>query len=61
MKLLYVGDPMCSWCYGFGKEMTALMTLHPGLELEIIVGGVRAGYCSESCSRAEKKALDVHC
>jgi putative protein-disulfide isomerase len=43
MKLLYVGDPMCSWCYGFGKEMTALMTLHPGLELEIIVGGVRAG------------------
>jgi putative protein-disulfide isomerase len=43
MKLLYVGDPMCSWCYGFGKEMTALMALHPGLELEIIVGGVRAG------------------
>ena len=43
MKLLYVGDPMCSWCYGFGKEMTALMALHPGLEMEIIVGGVRAG------------------
>jgi putative protein-disulfide isomerase len=34
---------MCSWCYGFGKEMTALMAMHPGLELEIIVGGVRAG------------------
>jgi putative protein-disulfide isomerase len=29
MKLLYVGDPMCSWCYGFGKEMTELMTMHP--------------------------------
>lgn len=43
MKLLYVGDPMCSWCYGFGKEMSALMAMHPGLELEIIVGGVRAG------------------
>jgi putative protein-disulfide isomerase len=43
MKLVYVGDPMCSWCYGFGKEMTALMRLHPGLELEIVVGGVRAG------------------
>jgi putative protein-disulfide isomerase len=43
MKLLYVGDPMCSWCYGFGKEMTELMTMHPELELEIIVGGVRAG------------------
>ncbi|SDF58928.1 MULTISPECIES: DsbA family protein [unclassified Duganella] len=43
MKLLYVGDPMCSWCYGFGKEMTALMAMHPGLELQIIVGGLRAG------------------
>jgi len=43
MKLLYVGDPMCSWCYGFGKEMTELMAMHPGLDLDIIVGGVRAG------------------
>jgi putative protein-disulfide isomerase len=43
MKLLYVGDPMCSWCYGFGKEMTELMAMHPELDLEIIVGGVRAG------------------
>lgn len=43
MKLLYVGDPMCSWCYGFGKEMTALAALHPGLALGIVVGGVRTG------------------
>jgi putative protein-disulfide isomerase len=43
MKLVYVGDPMCSWCYGFGKELSALMRLHPGLELDIVVGGVRAG------------------
>jgi len=43
MKLLYVGDPMCSWCYGFGKEMTELMAMHPELDLDIIVGGVRAG------------------
>jgi putative protein-disulfide isomerase len=43
MKLVYVGDPMCSWCYGFGKEMTALMQSHPDLALEIVVGGVRAG------------------
>jgi putative protein-disulfide isomerase len=43
MKLVYVGDPMCSWCYGFGKELSALTALHPTLPLEIIVGGVRAG------------------
>jgi len=43
MKLIYVGDPMCSWCYGFGKEMSELTALHPDLELEIVVGGLRAG------------------
>ncbi|MBQ5949274.1 DsbA family protein [Massilia sp. ST3] len=43
MRLIYAGDPMCSWCYGFGKELSALMTLHPGLRLDIVVGGVRAG------------------
>lgn len=43
MKLIYVGDPMCSWCYGFGKELSALTARHPELPLEIMVGGVRAG------------------
>jgi len=43
MKLIYVGDPMCSWCYGFSKELSALTALHPALPLEIMVGGVRAG------------------
>ena len=43
MKLLFVGDPMCSWCYGFGKEMTALSERHPELPVEILVGGLRAG------------------
>ncbi|MES2164571.1 MAG: DsbA family protein [Pseudomonadota bacterium] len=43
MKLIYVGDPMCSWCYGFGKEMTALSERPPELPVEILVGGLRAG------------------
>jgi putative protein-disulfide isomerase len=43
MRLIYVGDPMCSWCYGFDKELAALMERVPDLGLEIIVGGVRAG------------------
>ena len=43
MKLVYVGDPMCSWCYGFGKELAQLLALNPALELEIVVGGLRAG------------------
>lgn len=43
MTLIFVGDPMCSWCYGFGKELAELMALHPDLPLDIVVGGVRAG------------------
>ena len=43
MKLLFVGAPMCSWCYGFGKELGALTARHPELPLQILVGGVRAG------------------
>lgn len=43
MKLVYVGDPMCSWCYGFGKELAQLKEQHPEIELEIVVGGLRAG------------------
>jgi putative protein-disulfide isomerase len=43
MTLIFVGDPMCSWCYGFGKELAGLMALHPDLALDIVVGGVRAG------------------
>jgi len=34
---------MCSWCYGFGKELAQLRAQHPALELDIVVGGLRAG------------------
>ncbi|CAG4921942.1 hypothetical protein R52603_05575 [Paraburkholderia saeva] len=43
MKLIFVGDPMCSWCYGFGKEMAAVVESMPGLEVQIVVGGMGAG------------------
>jgi len=43
MHLIYVGDPMCSWCYGFGKELSAVLETEPGLSMEIVVGGLRAG------------------
>ncbi|KQV68098.1 DsbA family protein [Rhizobium sp. Root1220] len=43
MKLTLVADPMCSWCYGFTKEMTELQQRHPEMELEVVMGGLRAG------------------
>lgn len=44
MNLIYVADPMCSWCYGFAGPMDALLA-EPGeaapLQLAIVVGGLR--------------------
>lgn len=43
MKLIFVGDPMCSWCYGFSKEMTSIVGNMPELDVQIVVGGMTAG------------------
>ena len=42
--LLYIADPMCSWCYGFAPVIEAL-AVHFGdrLPVRIMVGGLRAG------------------
>ncbi len=41
-KLIYIGDPMCSWCYGFSPELSeALETLGDEVELEVLLGGLR--------------------
>lgn len=42
MKLIYVGDPMCSWCYGFSPELEEVVTHYKGtLGLEMVMGGLR--------------------
>ncbi|HEV7777040.1 MAG TPA: hypothetical protein VGO76_09250 [Luteibacter sp.] len=43
MTFIFVADPMCSWCYGFGKELTALRESFPEVALDVVVGGLRAG------------------
>lgn len=44
MNLIYVADPMCSWCYGFGRSIDALLA-EPGaaapLRLALVMGGLR--------------------
>lgn len=40
--LIYIADPMCSWCYGFGPEITALHQGLPEVPVELVVGGLRA-------------------
>ena len=45
MKLIYVGDPMCSWCYGFAPQLEKIVeSLDPGTDLEVVNGGLRPYY-----------------
>lgn len=44
-RLLYVIDPMCSWCWGFAPVARALVTQAQaaGVELHLVMGGLRTG------------------
>jgi putative protein-disulfide isomerase len=41
MHLLYFADPLCSWCYGFGPELSKLLVRHPDARLDLVMGGLR--------------------
>lgn len=40
MRLLYVMDPMCGWCYGFEPELEEFLDKHPAAEVDWIMGGL---------------------
>lgn len=44
-RLLYVMDPMCSWCWGFAPVAEALaeQASAAGVPLHLVVGGLRTG------------------
>ncbi len=43
-RLLYIADPMCSWCYGFAPVMASLRrAFGQRLVVESIAGGLRPG------------------
>ena len=44
-RLLYVMDPMCSWCWGFAPVAAALIAQaqQAGVETRLVVGGLRTG------------------
>lgn len=57
--LVYVADPMCSWCYGFGPELKALLDTMPDARLDIVVGGLRA-YNKEVMDEQKRQTILGH-
>ena len=58
-RLLYVADPLCSWCYGFGPELARLLERHPSIPVELVMGGLRPGN-REPMSEAFRMMLRSH-
>lgn len=48
--LIYIGDPMCSWCYGLSDELSTVLEHYEGtLDYELVMGGLRP-YNTETMS-----------
>jgi putative protein-disulfide isomerase len=58
-SLVYVGDPMCSWCYGFGVPLQKLLQQLPDVPLAMVLGGLRA-YNKEVMPATLKDTLHHH-
>lgn len=42
-EIIYVGDPMCSWCWGISNHLRQLKESNPHYKFTIVVGGLRPG------------------
>ncbi len=59
-KLIYVGDPMCSWCYGFSPELSKLVsTWGDQADFEMLMGGLRP-YAREPMDERTSRFLHRH-
>lgn len=58
-SLVYVADPMCSWCYGFGPELAAVRARLPEVPLLLVMGGLRA-FNTQVMDAAMKSMLREH-
>lgn len=52
-----MGDPMCSWCWGFAPEIESLAKDH---RVEVVVGGLRPGPAAEPLEERLARFLENH-
>ncbi|WP_288376228.1 DsbA family protein [uncultured Pseudomonas sp.] len=59
-RLLYVMDPMCSWCWGFAPVAEALIAQarEAGVPTRLVVGGLRSG--SSALDTSTRKYILEH-
>jgi len=58
-ELVYIGDPMCSWCWGFAPALDRLVNQHE-IPLRIVVGGLRPGPSAQPLEPGLRGELRSH-
>lgn len=56
VEFVYVGDPMCSWCWGFAPVLDRI-DAHYDLPVRTVVGGLRTGPAAEKMDPEARAAL----
>ena len=60
-EIIYIGDPMCSWCWGFAPVATRLAGRFSGAAaFRIIVGGLRPGQHAAPLDAGLKTSIRGH-
>jgi putative protein-disulfide isomerase len=59
-EIIYVGDALCSWCYGFSPEITTVKNYYSSVaDFKLVNGGLRPG-TTKPMDAAMKKTLAHH-
>jgi putative protein-disulfide isomerase len=58
-EVIYVGDPMCSWCWGVAPAMHQIAA-RDDVDLRVIVGGLRPGPNARPLDDAMRQELAHH-
>ncbi len=59
LDLVYVGDPMCSWCWGFAPTLAAVQARFT-LPLRLVLGGLRPGAAAETLTHHARARIADH-
>ncbi|MDP8928525.1 MAG: DsbA family protein [Actinomycetota bacterium] len=59
LEFIYVGDPMCSWCWGFAPVLERLDERYD-VPVRIVVGGLRPGDAAEPLDDGTRRTIAHH-
>jgi putative protein-disulfide isomerase len=59
LEFIYVGDPMCSWCWGFAPVLERMTEVYE-IPIRVVVGGLRPGPDAEELDERLARVLAHH-